>query len=197
MQIRWSSEETAQLRMMLIEGWAKPIIAACFAKYPDLKSAALLVAQFWDGEAVDAVHDQFIVSVLDAPDLTAAFTADREGWLHDPVNLPNLPGQFELQWAVEAEQLWQPDHRFGWDQNGLAIPAFAAFCKSGSDQDMTLEEAFVPYAIFRRIQPLLIDLPQPLHTETSWIEVEIVGQMLRPWLDGVNPKTWVDEWVCA
>ncbi|VEP16960.1 conserved hypothetical protein [Hyella patelloides LEGE 07179] len=54
------------------------------------------------------------------------------------------------------------------------IPAFAAFCKEGSHQCMSTSEAYTPYAILTR-------------TDNS-IAVEIVGKMLRPWLDGVRPE---------
>jgi hypothetical protein len=42
-------------------------------------------------------------------------------------------------------------------------------------------EAYTPYSVFRR------KLTENNETE---IEMEVVGDMLRPWLDGVRPEEW-------
>jgi hypothetical protein len=53
-----------------------------------------------------------------------------------------------------------------WDENWDAIPAFAAFCREGSHQGMSVAEAYTPYAVLRRCG--------------DDVSIEIVGQMLRP-----------------
>ncbi|MDZ4872096.1 MAG: hypothetical protein CLLPBCKN_001484 [Chroococcidiopsis cubana SAG 39.79] len=45
---------------------------------------------------------------------------------------------------------------------------------------MSTREAYIPYAILRR--------------RAGDIEVEIVGQMIRPQLDGIKPGEWDEEW---
>lgn len=45
---------------------------------------------------------------------------------------------------------------------------------------MSAREAYTPYAILRR--------------RADDIEVEIVGEMLRPQLDGIKPEEWDEQW---
>ncbi len=58
--------------------------------------------------------------------------------------------------------------------NDNAIPNFAAYFKEGCHQEMDYLEAYSPYAVFRR--------------KEGDIEIEVVGNMLRPWLDGIRPE---------
>ena len=73
---------------------------------------------------------------------------------------------------VHAAGFW-PRAEARWGDNSWAIPLFAAFCEEGAHQDMVPLQAFTPYAVFRRGDP---------------ISVEVVGRALRPWLDGVVPE---------
>ena len=84
----------------------------------------------------------------------------------DPTNLPNIRGGQET--LMTLWEYW----RGTWGPNSNAIPAFAAFCKEGCSQSMSAQEAFTLYARFRRDE-----------------EIEVVGQMLRPALDGL-PRSW-------
>lgn len=78
-------EETAKLREAWIRDGFVPTVASVFAKYPTLRSATMLVAQYWSDEAEDAVHYALVYSVLDTPDLDAARAAEHDA---DPVNHP-------------------------------------------------------------------------------------------------------------
>ena len=137
-----------------------------FNDNPSLRSATLLVSQYWDDEAADAVHSSLVFSVLGTPDLDAHFDAAvfdeaRDDYGVDAVNLANV-ADFDL-WAY-----WQ---RLSWDDNNEAIPLFAAFCVAGS-QDLSSLENCRPFCIFRRL-------------DDGSTVIDVVGEMVRPWLDGV------------
>lgn len=107
MEHLYTKKQAAQLRQKLMDEYVVPIVKICFRRHSQLRSAALLVAQYWN-------------------------------------------------------------------DNGEVIPAFAAFCREGAHQEMSIAEAYAPYAILRRCG--------------DDIAIEIVGQMLRPWLDGIHPE---------
>ena len=157
--------EAKQLRENLIRKWILPALEARFTKFPQLKSAGLLVAQYWCDEAGDAVHSLMYYSVLEAPDFQTAISLEYDQ--NDRVNLPNLPSNSGINWCGVEEMI-------PWDDNGIAIPAFAAFCREDCHQEMGTEEAYSLFAIFRKTG--------------DGIEVEYVGEMLRPWLDGIAPE---------
>jgi len=161
-------ERANELRRTFLERDVRPAVEKTFARHPELRSASFMLAQYWDDEADDAVHFALIFSILTQPDIAAA----SEGyWEEDLVNLPRGVSHDGLDRETELRRVW-PD-------NGDAIPAFAAFCEEGSDQEMTIYEAYVPYALFER------------HGEE--VEVRFVGTMLRPWLDGVPPASSSDR----
>ena len=183
----YSKEEAAELREAIVQDFVKPIVRKAFEKYPQLNSAMLLVAQYWDDNAYDEVHHQIFFSVLEMLDIDAA--SKTESTYLDPVNLPGLPGQSSIYSLcideVEGELEQDQKYLFSWLENSwwnekmTPVPAFAAFCKEGSHQEMEIDEAYAPYAI--------------LHRQRGEIKVEVIGKMLRPWLDGVKPEGW-DEW---
>lgn len=162
--------DTRRLRERIIRREVLPFLRQPFAKYPQLRSAALFVAQYWSDNALDEVHPLLRFSVLETPDLESAINL--EYWANDPVNLPELSPHEEID---EGEKEFGG---FRWDSMGMAIPAFAAFCREGADQEMEYREAFSPYAIFRK--------------SGDDIATEIVGQKFRPWLDGILPQ-WFES----
>ncbi|MBU8894050.1 hypothetical protein KRR26_00465 [Corallococcus sp. M34] len=161
--LKYSPAKAAALREHLLKAQVEPVVLDHFQRHPHLRSAALLVAQYWNDEADDAVHHRLLFSELETPDTDAAFR-DQE---NDGVNFATPPG--EERWEAEAQR-----YVFSWPDNREAIPLFAAFTREDCHQDMTPLESFTPYAIFRR-------------TGTG-LAIEVVGQMLRPWLDGVRPS---------
>lgn len=168
----YTKKQAAQLRQKLIDSYIVPIVKANFKKYFQLKSAAILVAQYWNDEASDAVHYQLIYSVLDTPDFEAVAKAQTD-WNEDTVNLPGISDRGGDLIDKVYSPAFDTTEPYLWSDNGNAIPAFAAFCKEGCDQNMEISEAYTLYAVLRRLG--------------DGIEVEIVGEMLRPWLDGIKP----------
>lgn len=153
-----------QRRQDFVRDEVLPRVEAVFDANPSLNSVAMLVAQYWNDEADDAVHVSFVFSVLDEPDLDAWNEAD-DG---DDVNTP----------GIDTWRLWEEIHygssRLPWDANGAAIPLFASVCPEGGSQDGEQLTSYAPYALLRR-------------TPTG-VETEIVGVATRPWLDGVTPS---------
>jgi hypothetical protein len=158
-------EQAAAARERLVANALVPYVARVFERFDHLRSAAFCVAQFWCDEALDAVHYEWVFSELGTPDVPAGLE-DEE--VEDPVNLPS--GQ--LDWGANR----YPPLLANWDANSSFIPLFAAFCKEDCDQEMDPSESFVPYALFTRGPAGPAD-----------VSVQVVGKMLRPWLDGVAP----------
>jgi hypothetical protein len=206
---KYTPEEAAHLRDQVMREQIVPVIRRAFDAHPTLQTATLLVAQYWNDEANDAVHCDLFFSELDTPDTAAAYAARREryddedmawltpapapsGWARwfpwlrkekppvivapetpprpalkgDRTNLPSGLDESELEREFA-------DH-LRWDSNGEPISLFAAFCREDCHQEMDDGEAYSPYAIFRR--------------RNADVAVEIVGVMIRPWLDGVKPE---------
>lgn len=163
---KYTAEQTAKKREEIVARIAQGV-GRVFDKHPELRSALMLVSQYWNDEADDAVHCDFIFSKLATPNLKAADKA----WVEeeDTVNLPEGLSHMDLAWTVEG---------YDWDDNGESIPLFAAFTKEDCDQEMSVMEAGAPYAVFRR--------------SSLGVETEVVGEMRRPWLDGVTPS-WEQE----
>jgi hypothetical protein len=153
----YTKKQAAQLRQKLMDEFIVPMVQMNFQKYPTLRSAAMMLFQCWNDEAWDGVYQCLIYSVLDTPDFEAAALAE---YGKDRVNLKGIGRLKGRAYSVELE-------------NHDAIPAFAAYCKEGCHQYMNTFEAYTPYAILRR--------------QEYGIEVEVVGKMLRPWLDGIKP----------
>ncbi len=172
-QAIYTKEEAAELREKIISADIVPQIKLAFSKYPQLQSAMLLVAQYWDDEADDAVHSHVIFSVLPTPALGVELVDTDDYDDYDPVNLPGLPSLDEIDYSLYEDFDKIESGEYCWNDNGNAVPTFAAYCKEGSHQNMDYLEAYTPYAVFRR--------------KEEAIEIEVVGEMLRPWLDGMRP----------
>lgn len=172
MELLYTKSHTELIRQRTIDGYVIPIVKKVLEKYPRINSATFAVAQYWDDQASDEVHDFFLDSVLDNPDWEAFA---RAGYTEDKINLPGFKNRD--RWSLDSFRYEQRKNPNIYDWNGLGIDeiaAFAAFCKEGSHQSMDYSEAYTPYAILRR--------------RDNGIVVEIVGKMLRPWLDGVTTE---------
>lgn len=171
-------EDTAQLRDQLINESVIPAVSKCFEAFPQLKSAVLLVGQYDCGEVINAVHQAYFFSVLEIPDIKAAFEALLHFSGSDPVNLPHLPPHHEIIdiW-LELTASSQADT---WDPNSNAIDAFAPYCPEGTDISFSFSEIF---------NPLLV-----LYKRDQNIEVELIGQVLRP---SFQSNGWADHLICA
>ncbi len=160
-----SPEETVQLRHAYLTGRFKAAIDAVFGSDAALQSVTLLVAQYWDDEAGDAVQGELIYSELDTPDLDAIRANPDIYFEADPVNLSG-----RSQWNVVA---WESSPLRDWGSNDYCIPLFAALCEEGGHQDGDALEFFSPVAVYRRTGP-------------AATAVEFVWEAKRPWLEGVS-----------
>ncbi|MCA9651330.1 MAG: hypothetical protein KC501_15535 [Myxococcales bacterium] len=163
-----SPEQAAAGRERYLRELVLPYVRRGLARAPELRSAMLLVAQYWCDEADDAVHGTVVFSVLDEPDLDAARAC---GW--DEPDEVNTPGR-----RPDEPSEGVPGYIMEWDDNGEAISLFAAFCEEDCHQEMDFLEAYTPYAVFRR--------------RGDEVVVEVVGKKQRPWLDGVMPEWMAD-----
>ncbi|MFK8001279.1 MAG: hypothetical protein AB8H86_16915 [Polyangiales bacterium] len=127
-----------ELRHMLLEDCHKTV-RVVFKKHKPLRSVGLLVAQYWDDEAEDAVHERFICSELETPDVDAALgRGDVHSRERDYVNLPSF-----------KEKRIPPHVTAPWDP-AAAVPAFAAYCTEGGDQSSPARDNYSLAAVFSR-----------------------------------------------
>jgi hypothetical protein len=163
-------------------------ISLAFERHRWANSITLMVAQYWNDEAEDAVHPLWVFSTRAIPDLDAyeLELARNERFDTTPdarpasVNLPEHVHGWDLH-AELAHGFSRTDHTridiriaVPWDSNGWAIPLFAAYCPEGGSQESSMMECYRPVTVFRR--------PSPEETHPV---IEFTGNKLRPWLDGV------------
>ena len=174
---KYTPEEAEQKRTEAIEKCAVPYVEAIFKEEPTFNSAYMLVAQYWNDEADDAVHDRFLFSKLEKPDLEAAFKSI-EFERDDDSDQVNLDGRSHED--IECEYYKLADSASWWDENDSAIPLFAAFCKEDCHQEMECGEAYTPIVLFQR-------------NEDNSVKWTFIGEKLRPWLDGVRPQWELEQ----
>ncbi len=192
----WGSlngETTARMRADAIERLVVPMAKSRFGQLPALRSAMLVVAQYWNDEASDAVHAVLVYSPRQVPswphicpddydehfDRAAPDAIDSSAAGHGPGRVIDRD---YCDYCGPDEDDWLP-----WDDNGSAIAAFEGYCKEACHQGMELSEAYIPYAIIRRL-----DSPGSEQSETGQgdiaVSVDIVGRPIRPHLDLPEPK---------
>lgn len=169
-----AARDMTDFRDGFIKDEVVPEVAGVFKRH-SLTSAYLLVSQFWADEADDAVHATMLWSRLPKPDLKAGLESldewDEES--KDLVNLADPPNRLcaDGQHGVH-------DYLECWDENLAMIPLFAQYCTEGCDQEMKFSEAYVPCLLFV--------------LAGDKITYSIVGENVRPWLEGVTPE-WVSD----
>ncbi len=175
---KYPLEELPRRREDYLRKIVVPRLRLHFTARPTLNSVLLMVAQYWNDEAEDAVHDYLVASVLPEPELRslAEYEAERDrlrgssdGSYEALRDLKNDP-----EGVFDFDSFFLPD----WEVNLEAIPLFAAYCKEGCHQDMDYLQAYSPCALFRR--------------KGEQITIEVLEKQLRPWLDGVMPS-WEQE----
>lgn len=138
-------EILAELRTMAVD---------LFARNPKARSVMLSVAQYWNDEADDATHSYLVASERDTP-----------CWPHD------CDDAGTEEFSVTGESCSYCGSELGylesWDDNGMSIVGFAAYCHEHGSQEEPTPECYLPYAIARRTE--------------GGVEIEIVGALLRPW----------------
>lgn len=160
--VKMTTAQAAAGRAAYLQRRVLPVVSQQFAEMPVLRSAVLMVAQYYDDNADDEVHLQLVWSELDRPDTTTECARyqnlGRPGRPADPVNLPSVDA------LTFRDDLWPgPD-------DGDPVPLFAAYCVEGADQNDEDLTHWRPYAVFRR--------------SGNGITVDTVGLLARPWLDG-------------
>jgi hypothetical protein len=146
-----------------------------FEKYPNLRSSAFLVAQYFADNAWDEVHTRLVFSELETPDLNAALTRNFED-KEDRINLTTHADlNYRYSHALVAENFTTNIEL----EDELAIPMLAAFCREDVHQDQDLVDRYSLCATMRR-------------QENANVGIEI-APMLRPWLDGVALHSQWDD----
>ncbi len=151
-------QEAADLRDSLMSQSIAPFVRERFDSHSILISAVVLVAQFWNDWADDEVHIEIRFSIHDTPSMSPI---DWGNFYGDPEPDPDLPPGIAQRTLSEYPSLDV--------SRDLAVPALAAYCLEGGDQNLI--ESFTPYAVVRR--------------RGNDIDIDIVGEIHRPWLDGV------------
>ncbi len=157
------------LRVAFIEQELLPALMKVFESKPGLKSALLCVAQYWDDEAGDAVHDLIVISELDEPDLERAVYYGEPDEV-DP-NILDPANRFKPQYDDPGSVLGCYDLRVNWNDNHEAIELWAGFAPEGGDQNYDrFQECYAPAVLMRR--------------DGSYQFFD----MQRPWLDGIRAE---------
>ncbi len=163
-------ETSSEIRRKYLELSFIPLCRRVFAQDPEVQSLIVVVGQYWDDEADDAVHIDVFPCGDAAPRWPACLGDER--WLYvevdedDPITgVLNERGASLTGWPTIRDLPML-------DDNSSAITAFAAYCLPGSHQGMSPGESHTPYAIGRR------------GASPDDVEVEIVGTMHQPqWED--------------
>lgn len=195
--------KAAIARMNWLNEHFVPNCERTFQAYPQVRSIALCVAQYWNDEADDAVHSHYILSALDTPVLHEEDEMERWEDIPSadyPYIDPNWAGvdlgqRARCEWnyggtphvsysrpslILEMEKtFYQGTSWSSWDSNGAAIPMWAAWCKEGSNQEMSAYEAHNIAVIAQR-------------DEDGEVTLEFTP-MLRPNLDGIRPEYWDED----
>lgn len=157
---KYTKEQAQALRCKLLEEKIIPVLKKTyFDKHPEIKSAMLCVAQYWDDEADDAVHASFIISELDEPDFDGARSDYDEDAAEHPTdtNLPTLKVLKEKDLSVDYSiaRFYGMDFptdqdRWGtWEDNGEAITLWSAWAEEG-DQNSDFHDNYSPAVLIKR-----------------------------------------------
>ena len=179
---KYTPEEAEGGRQQVLESKIAPNVKDVFDLYPKLKSAVMFVAQFQEDKPTDEIEIEIAFSISDDPDYDSWLDymdsdVDRKSFLESKQYF--IEGKFGAKQAGFKTKpddpidlpLWQIQLSSYED----IIPLFSSYCRGSGIFEDGYRENFSPFAIFRRGQ------------DESDIEIEIIGEQLRPWLDGVMP----------
>lgn len=174
-------KKAPQMRKDIINKAIQPFVKQVFEKIPECNSVLFFVAQYWDDESVDVVHYKIILSTELVLNMSL-FESNMGNIDTDNHNLKNSK-YCEYYYYVYGDNkvleylnsLYQD-----WDSNGQCISAFASYCQDGGSQNFeNILYSYSLYSIFKR-------------TQDNNSEMEVVGKMHRPYLEGVAPN-WEQE----
>ena len=126
-----------------------------FVAKPQLRSAMLSVAQYWNDEADDAVHAFLVASERSTP-LWPHICAE-SSWNED--NPESVAGEL-------CRSCGSGLGYFPYDSNGSSIPVFAPYCNFDGSQEESRADNYTPLAVARRTG--------------DGVAVELVGTLHRP-----------------
>ena len=120
--------------------------AKLFAEDAARRSVMLAVAQYWDDNANDEVHGTIVASARHTP-----------VWPHECDTEEDENGEWQTAPVLAGEECWhcsggrdiEIDFYGGWG-DGMVV-AFEQFCREAAHQGMEKGEAYVPFAIARRV----------------------------------------------
>ena len=156
-------ESSAELRDRYLKRHLEPLAHQAFTTDPEVRCIILAVAQFYQGGAEHAVHIELVPCADDVPEWPTCLADERFFTSHEEGDEAYVYPSERTDQLVINNQL--PDL----NKNGEAIVAFGAYCKPGCHQDMTVAEAFLPYAVARPSE------------DGSSVNVEIVGRVYQPY----------------
>lgn len=155
------------LRRWSLEHEVRPLFQRVFDERPQVRSVLLCVAQYWADEADDAVHGHLVMSARDVP-----------RWPHRCAD-DDQPGDGDLCSYCATQDFDDPRARWvSWDENGLAIRCWQAFCLEGAHQEEDPNQTSVPVVLG--------------HRHERGVALDFVGRVVRPWLD--LPTTSLPTW---
>ncbi|MEM7248962.1 MAG: hypothetical protein AAF533_26785 [Acidobacteriota bacterium] len=179
---------SADLREMYYEWYFRRLAWKCFELDERAQSALLVVAQYWDDEANDAVH--LATYLYDDPDPSWRNVPDSPGdgdppWMDEG---PDIVREAEFQLGpFTVDENNSPVYSFFEDDNHSQIVAFASHAPEGFTQESPEGQAYRPLAIARRSPSWHARVGKAPIAEL--VDLEIVGKLDRPhdedqWLVG-------------
>ena len=186
---KYTAAQAKKGRAEYLKVHIKPVIKTIFEKYPELKSAVLVLARQTENPKSIAVKYEIGLSLDEDPDINTWFES-----LSNP--LPFKSGQSYknlLEGKAAAQQagiLFDADGRsdvevildrdINLDSQGEAAALFYGFCTVGTTDKTDFHSNFSPFAIFRR-------------GTRRTVKVEVIGEMALPIYDGILPDMEVLE----
>ncbi|MGC4117889.1 MAG: hypothetical protein QM765_25750 [Myxococcales bacterium] len=153
----WDSRDTiAQVHAKVMRNFAR-FAEHIFARHADVQSVMVTVAQYYNDEADDAIHDHVVTSHRRTPMWPHVCVHDNPAW--DDLSFDQTAGDYG-NCCSQFYEVGLPDY-FPFPQRGAVESAFGPYCSKERH-----DSAFVPYAVARR-------------TETGAV-VEVVRVLHRP-----------------
>ncbi len=165
------------MRWMALRWFVAPFARMVFRRIEAAQSVIFAVAQYWNDESNDAVHQLLVISdqrdptwpeclsyahnklvPLELPYGYEEATEEEREWLREEAARLAEASDSYSRYAIEQGEhgpvITFIDALFGvgsfLDDNNTLSAAFAEFCKPDANQGMDVQDAYTPYAIARR-----------------------------------------------
>ncbi len=186
---KYTAEETEKLRKAIVDAHIFPVVREVFDKYSKIETAILTFAQYWSDEADDAVYPSIIFSLDRNPDFITHVKKLNESYFYERFGpdqswkwqeLVEGPEGFKVLGLTNDRLDYHAPHWAPWPGNKDAISAFSAYCHENIYGPGTYSYDEAVYGLIRR-------------QSDKALSIEVVGEMIRPWLDGVMPEREQNE----